>query len=165
MKIKKGFKIIIFPLIAIGGFFTGFLIRQPSINKLRKKVQLLQSDNQKLQNCLKKYQDSFDDLYLQYKGLKVLELKNKAEQKDKLKNNLVLQYGIKDYLELLFDVTKNERKLTNEECIFYKSFDGVIEGKNISDRNFEKIKEYVMSNHRKEINELKKCYLTNEKNN
>ncbi len=162
---KKGFKIIFFPLIAIGGFFGGFLIRQPGINKLRKQAQLLQSDNEKLQNCLKRHQDSFDNLYLQYKGLKVLELKNKAEYKGKLKNNLVLQYGIKDYLELLFDITKNERKLTNEECIFYKSFDGVIEGKKISDRNFEKIKEYVMSNHGKEINELKKCHLTDEKNN
>ena len=116
----------------------------------------------KLQNCLKKYQDSFDDLYLKYKGLKVLELKNTAEQKDKLKNNLVLQYGIEDYWELLLDATKNERKLTKEECIFYKSFDGVIEGKKICDRNFEEIKKYVMGNHEKEINELKKCYLTDD---
>ena len=98
---KKGFKIVFFPLIAIGGFFAGGLIRQPGINKLRKQVQLLQSDNKKLQKSIKRYQDSFDDLYLQYKGLKVLELKNKIEYKDKLKNNLVLQYGIKDYLELL----------------------------------------------------------------
>lgn len=57
----------------------------------------------------------------------------------------------------------NERKLTNEEFIFYKSFDVVIEGKNISDINFEKIKEYVMCNHGKEINELKKFYLTDER--
>jgi hypothetical protein len=161
---KKGFKIILFPLIAIAGLFTGFLIRQPGINKLRKQAQLLQSDNEKLQNCLKRHQDTFDDLYLQYKGLKVMELKNKAEYKDKLKNNLVLQYSIKDYLELLFDVTKNERKLTNEECIFYKAFDGVIEGKKINNRNFEIIKEYVISNHGKEINDLKKCYLDDEKN-
>ena len=161
---KKIIKILLFPLIALGGFFAGFLVRQPGINKLRKQAQLLQNDNEKLQNCLKKHQDSFDDLYLQYKGLKVLELKNKAEYKDKLKNNLVLQYGIKDYLELLYDVTKKERKLTNEECIFYNSFDGVIEGKNIGNRNFEKIKEYVMNNHEKEINELKKCYLTDEQN-
>ena len=35
-------------LIAIATFLTGFLIRQPKINKLKKQLELLQHDNKKL---------------------------------------------------------------------------------------------------------------------
>ena len=45
---KKIIKILLFPLIALGGFFAGFLVRQPGINKLRKQAQLLQNDNEEI---------------------------------------------------------------------------------------------------------------------
>lgn len=159
---KKFLKIIIVPLVAIASFFTGFFVRQPKINKLRKQIEIMQKQLDFIQNRMSEYQKNYDNLLIQYKGLKVLQLKKKAEYEGKLKDNLVLQYGMKDYLNLLFDVVKKDRKLTDEENIFYKSFDNVIEGKKVGKIAFENIKEYVMKKHKREINELKICDCTKE---
>ena len=52
------------------------------------------------------YQTSFDNLLLQYKGLKVMQLKKKAEMKGMLEENIVLHYGMKAYMNLLLNRVK-----------------------------------------------------------
>jgi len=154
---KKILSWIWIPFAAIAGFFLGFFVRQPKINKLKKQVLSLQKQLNSLQTKMIGYQESFDDLYIQYKGLKVLQLKKKAEYEGKLKDNLVLQYGMKAYLELLLDTVKKSRKLTDEEFAFYRAFDDVIEGKQVGKNSFSKIKEYVLSQYKHDINALKPC--------
>lgn len=145
------------PLATFFGVFVGFFIRQPKVNKLKKQIEALQKNLTSIQSMLESYQNAFDDLFIRYKGLKVLQLKQKAEYENKLKDNLILQYGMKDYLTLLFDTVKNSRKLELDEITFYKTFDNVIEGKQIDKKMFSKIKTYVMDNHKREINSLKQC--------
>jgi hypothetical protein len=40
--------ILIAIAVAIGSFLTGFLIRQPKLNKLKKQLETMQHDNQRL---------------------------------------------------------------------------------------------------------------------
>ena len=159
---KDILKKVLMILALIASFFAGFFVRQPSINKLKKQVKIMQKEMANLQNAMKGYQDVYSDLYVQYKKIKVIQIKQKAEMEGKLKDNLILQYGMKDYLNLLFDVVKKERKLSEKENVFYKSFDNVIEGKKVSNKAFENIKEYVLETHKKEINNLKICDCSKE---
>ena len=121
----------------------------------------LQKQLGNLQSKIIGYQNSFDSLYIQYKvqykGLKLLQLKKKAEYEGKLKDNLVLQYGMKAYLEMLLDTVKKSRKLTSEEFAFYRAFDDVIEGKQVGTNAFLKIKEYVLSKYKREVSTLTPC--------
>lgn len=57
-------------LIAIASFLTGFLIRQPKINKLKKQVELLQKDNRKLIEMITDKQQNYQELLIQHKALK-----------------------------------------------------------------------------------------------
>lgn len=143
--------------LVVGGFFIGVLVRQPRINKLKKQIKILQKQLAALQDKMIGYQEAFDALLIQYKGLKVLQLKKRAECEGKLKDNLILQYGMKDYLTLLFDIVKNGRKLSKEEIVFFESFENVIEGKEISEKTFMKIKEFVITRHKNEIAALEHC--------
>ena len=161
-KMNKIIKWLGYGLIGAGGIVTGLLARQPKINKLTKQVKTLQQQLSTLQEKMHAYQDSFDNLLIKYKGLKILQLKKKAEYHDKLKDNLMLQYGIKDYIIILFESSKNQRKLTNLEKVFYKSFDDVIEGKELGESTFANIKKYVLNNHENEITALKPCDYTYE---
>ena len=154
---KKILSWIWIPIAALAGFFIGFFVRQPKINKLKSQVISLQKQLGNLQNKMIGYQDSFDNLYIQYKGLKVLQLKKKAEYEGKLKDNLILQYGMKAYLEMLLDTVKKSRKLTAEEFAFYRAFDDVIEGKQVGTNAFLKIKEYVLSKYKREVSALTPC--------
>ncbi len=154
---KKVIGWLLLPLTLLIGFFTGFLVRQPKINKLKKQIETLQKQLSSLQDKMVGYQTSFDNLLLQYKGLKVMQLKKKAEMKGMLEENLVLQYGMKAYLNLLLNRVKNNKKLDEEELAFYKSFDNVIEGKKVSKNEFKTIKSYVISRYRTEIQSLANC--------
>ena len=96
-------------------------------------------------------QTSFNNLLLQHKGLKVRQLKKKAEMKCMLEENLVLQYDMKAYLNLLLNRVKNNKKLDEEKLAFYKAFDNVIEGEKVSTNELKTIKSYVISRYRIEI--------------
>lgn len=159
---KKLLNWIWIPLAAIGGLFAGMMIRQPKINKLKKQVLSLQKQLSNLQDRMVGYQESFDNLLLQYKGLKVLQLKKRAEMKGKLEENLVLQYGMKAYLSLLLEKIKNGKKMEKDELSFYKAFDDVIEGKSLSSNQLSVVKDYVMSKYRGQINSLVVCDCSNE---
>ena len=154
---NKVFKWLLLPFTLIAGVFAGIMIRQPKINKLKKAVSTLQKQLATLQDKMIGYQKSFDNLLLQYKGLKVMQLKKKADMKGKIEENLILQYGMKAYINLLLDGVKNGKKLENNELLFYKSFDNVIEGKKIWQKDLENIKSFVVSKYRGKIQSLMPC--------
>lgn len=154
---NKVFKWLLLPFTLLAGVFAGIMIRQPKINKLKKQVSTLQKQLSTLQDKMIGYQESFDNLLLQYKGLKVLQLKKKSEMKGQLEENLVLQYGMKAYINLLLERVKNGKKLEDNELSFYKSFDNVIEGKKIGHSDLETIKKYVLTKYRGQISSLVAC--------
>lgn len=146
--------------LMLGGVLTGFLIRQPKINKLKKQVELLQQDNRKLIAMITDKQQNYQELLIQLKALKALQFRKKSEVKEQLTENLVMQYAIKAYLSLLLKNGRYGQKLDNDEIVFFKSFEKVIDGNNLSTSDKVKIRNYIMKHHGSEIKQLKECEYT-----
>ena len=147
-------------LLAAGSFLFGFLIRQPKINKLKKQMELLQKDSSRLQELCQSQQDDFRNLLLQHKALKAFNFRKKANSKDKLQENLILQYAIRDYLELLVKRVKHEQELSKDEITFFNASENVIEGKKLTTNNKVKIRDFVLERHSTDIKGLQECDYT-----
>ena len=147
-------------LIALFGFLFGFLIRQPKINKLKKQIERLHDDIGRLQKLCQNQQDNFKNLLIQHKALKALSFRKKAASKEKLKENLILQYAIRDYLELLLKRVKCNQELSKVEIAFLKASEKIIDGKTLSTSDKVKIKDFTLNRHSTEINNLQECDYT-----
>ena len=143
--------------LMLGGFLTGFLIRQPKINKLKKQVELLQKDNRKLIEMITNKQQIYQELLIQHKALKALQFRKKSEIKEQMTENLVMQYAIRAYLTLLMKSGRYDKKLDKDEVVFFKAFEKVIDGKKLSTSDKVKIRDYIMEHHGHEIKQLKQC--------
>lgn len=146
--------------LMLGGFLTGFLIRQPKINKLKKQIELLQKDDRKLIEMINEMRQNYQELLVQHKALKALQYRKKLAIKEKITGNLVMQYAIKAYLTLLLKSGRYEQKLEKDEIVFFEAFEKVIDGKNISTSDKVKIRDYIMEHYGKEIKQLKECEYT-----
>lgn len=144
-------------LIAIFSFLTGFLIRQPKINKLKKQVELLQKDNRRLIEMITDKQQNYQELLVQHKALKALQFRKKSAIKEQITENLVMQYAIKAYLTLLLKNGRYEKPLEKDEIVFFKSFEKVIDGKKLSTSDKVKIRDYIMERNGREIKKLREC--------
>lgn len=147
-------------LATFAGFFACFLIMQPKVNKLKKQVAVLQENNAQLLARCNHLQEEFRELLVQHKALKALQFKKKADSKGRLQENLMMQYAIRDYLELLLKRVKTQQKFDNGEKTFYKAFEGVIEGAPLSGTDKAHVKEYVLAHHKGEIDALRECDFT-----
>ena len=144
-------------MAVIAGFFVGFFVRQPKINKLKSQIEHLQKELKKLEILRDKQNDTIKRLLIDYKSLKIFDFVKRSKAKENIKAELALQYGTKEYLQLLLDRVKNNREFSNEEMIFFSAFDSVIEGKKISNKDIDKIKAYIFNKYRKEIKGLIPC--------
>lgn len=154
---KKLVYAIIAALIAIGSFLTGFLIRQPKINKLKKQIEMLQQDNSKLLKLIDENRQNYQELLIQHKALKALQFRKKAALKEQLTESLVMQYAIKEYLSLLLKSGKYNNELEKHEIIFFNAFEKFIDGKKISTSDKVKIRDYITEKYKNEIKHLKEC--------
>lgn len=148
----------IIALIALlTGIVVGMLAMQPKINKLKKQVVSLQKNNAQLLARCDQLQTEFRELLVQHKALKALHFKKKADSKGRLQENLVMQYAIRDYLELLLKRVKTQQKFASNEKVFFKAFEGVIEGATLTGSDKAHVREYVLSHHKAEIDALREC--------
>lgn len=157
---KKLVYAIIAALIAIGSFLTGFLIRQPKINKLKKQIEMLQQDNSKLLNLIDESRQNYQELLIQHKALKALQFRKKSALKEQITETLVMQYAIKEYLMLLLKSGKYNNELEKSEIIFFNAFEKLIDGKKISTSDKVKIRDYITEKYKTEIKHLKECEYT-----
>lgn len=154
---KKLVYAIIAALIAIGSFLTGFLIRQPKINKLKKQIEMLQQDNSKLLNLIEESRQKYQELLIQHKALKALQFRKKSALKEHITETLVMQYAIKEYLTLLLKSGKYNNELEKSEIIFFNAFEKFIDGKKVSTSDKVKIRDYITEKYKTEIKHLKEC--------
>jgi len=157
---KKLSYLILGALLAIAAFLFGFLIRQPKIDKLKKQIKLLQKECIRLQELCQSQKDDFRNLLVQHKALKAFSFKKRAVSKDKLKESLILQYAIKDYLELLFKRVQYEQELSKDEIIFFNVSENLIEGKKLSVSDKIKIRDFIFERHSIAIKKLQECDYT-----
>lgn len=147
-------------LIAVGGILVGFFIRQPKINKLRKQIESLQKNNQRLLDIHEQQQSDFRKLLAQHKALKAHSLGKKKRSDKMLQENLELQYAELDYLELLLKRVKFEHKMSREEKSFFKAYEKVVNGKNISTSTMIIIRGFTRERHSDEIKNHQECDLS-----
>ena len=154
---KKILNWILWPLLAFFGFLIGLFARQPAINKLKKQVILLQQDNENLLNIIEANHQSFQELLVQHKALKAIQISKKTALKDQMVENLIMQYAVKEYLTLLLKCGKHGQKLEKDELVFFSAFEKVINGKTLSSSNKVNIKDYILSRHKANIKKLQEC--------
>ena len=150
----KTLSAIIAFLAAGVAFLIGFFVRQPKINKLKKQLKTLQNEIEKLENLRKDQNEEFKRLLLKYKALKIYQIKEKANSKEKITSVLIMQYGLEDYLKLLFKRAE-KNKLDKDDIKFLKAYDNVIEGKALSDTDKVVISSYIKSKHSADIEQMK----------
>lgn len=137
-------------------FLAGFFSRQPKINKLKKHIKYLQKEIKKLEELRENQNKTINNLLIEYKALKVYSFAKRLRKRDRIKSELVFQYGTKEYLQLLLDQNKKQ-KLTKDEVAFFYAFDSVIEGKQVSNKDQKIINAFIIKNHQKEIELLTPC--------
>lgn len=157
---KKAIYWIIGGLLSAGGFLLGFLIRQPQVNKLKKQIELLQKDNRRLIAKITCQQQDFQKLLVEHKALKALQFRKKAQSKEKLTENLVMQYAIREYLVLLLKCGRHGQQLEKAEIVFFHAFEKAINGKKLSTGDKVKIRDYIMDHHGADIIALRECEIT-----
>lgn len=101
-----------------------------------------------------KYHDDFQNTLLHLKSLKAINFIKRKNAKENATGILVFQYGMKDYLSLLLHRLKTGAKMETSEFRFFNTFDKVIEGRDISDIEKEKIREYIMARNKTQIENL-----------
>lgn len=157
---KKILYSLLAALIGIGAFLTGFWIRQPRVNKLKKQVDTLQKDNNRLISLCESKQNEYRELLVQHKALKALQFRKKAALQDKMTESISMQYAIIEYVSLLIKRVKHGQELSKEEVMFFNAFEKVIDGKANSTNDKVKILNYVKAQHGTEIKQLKECEFT-----
>ncbi|MBQ9979342.1 MAG: LapA family protein [Clostridia bacterium] len=148
---------ILLALFTFLGVIFGLLLMQPKINKLRKQVKNLQENTERLLELERKHNNDFANLLLQYKGLKALQIKKKTEMKEKMRETLVLEYGLKEYLDILYKRVKEKVELSQDEIKFYKSYDNVVEGNKLSRSDMEHIRKFIIDKYAINIDKLIEC--------
>ena len=98
-------------LIGLLVFIAGALIRQPQINKLNEQVKLLQKDNRRLLAVVNGHQQEYQNLLVEHKALKALQFRKKAKSKERVEENLTMQYAIRAYLVLLLKSGRHGQKM------------------------------------------------------
>lgn len=144
-------------LIGLFCFIAGALIRQPQINKLKEQVKLLQKDNRRLLALVNGQQQEYQNLLVEHKALKALQFRKKAKSKERLEENLTMQYAIRAYLVLLLKSGRHGQKMEKAEVVFFNAFEKVINGKKLSTSDKVKIRDYIMEHHKADIKALREC--------
>ena len=154
---KKALYWILGLLIGLFGFITGALIRQPHINRLKEQVKLLQKDNRRLLTLINDQRQEYQNLLVEHKALKALQFRKKAKSKERLEENLVMQYAIRAYLVLLIKSGRHGQKMEKSEIVFFNSFEKALNGKVLSASDKVIIRDYIMEHHRSDIKALREC--------
>ncbi len=144
-------------VLTIFAFFAGFFIRQPKVNKLKKQIELLQKNENILLEMNTKQKEDFKEIYIQLQMLKLHKYKEKAKCKESLKNNLIEQYSLKEYVELLLRRVKKEEKLEKAEIQFINAYSKRLDNQTISSKEMDNICNYITEKYGEEIKKLKEC--------
>lgn len=100
------------------------------------------------------------ELRIRYKQLKSIQFISKFSVKSDLRRKLIMQYGTKEYLELLIRLNNTGKVDSKKDVEFLDIFDRIIEGKTLSDKNRLLVRDYILSRHGHEIENLEECDAT-----
>ena len=102
-------------------------------------------------------QQEYQNLLVEHKALKALQFRKKAKSKERLEENLTMQYAIRAYLVLLLKSGRHGQKMEKAEVVFFNAFEKVVNGKKLSTSDKVKIRDYIMEHHKADIKALREC--------
>ena len=76
---------------------------------------------------------------------------------EKITENLIMQYALNSYMELLLKRVKYEQELTKSEIAFFNAFENFIDGRKLSTKDKTKIRNFILGRYSVEIKSLKEC--------
>lgn len=140
----------------VAGFFIGWFIRQPKINKLRKEKEVLINNNQRLGEFSEKVIRKYDDLKNRYNESGILNLKLKKKLKEELKYNLFIQYCLYEFNRCIDERLNSGAELTKDELVFLNRMKKILKKEDYltNEDSFIKVQSYVFNKYGNKINKL-----------
>ena len=154
--------ILVGGLAGSGGFIAGFLSRQPEINRLHKQVKQLQDENSALRKMLDEQKEKIEEQQNELRAYKFFNYIKKRQKKMALRRELIIQYAMKEYLEILIEKDANRKnkdyKLSEEKEKFFDLMDKYIDNGDKGDDDKEEklfLDQYVWDKYKEEIKSCK----------
>ena len=113
-----------------------------------------------MQKIIQSQQNAYRNLFVHHNAIKAINFKKKADSNDKLRENLILQYAIKDYIELIMKRVRHGQELSKDEIAFLSASEKVFEGKKLSTSDMVKIRDFILHRHSTDIKGLRECDYT-----
>lgn len=143
-------------LLALGGgAVIGYLARQPEINRLKKQIQLLQKENERLRSCIDAQNRTILEYKVRYNALKAWQFSEKRKVGSSARSRVMQQCCLMEYLEI--SITKVQGKeLSEEMLVFYNIYELMLSGKEntLTVNEFRVLKNYIYCRYRSEIETL-----------
>lgn len=134
-----------------------FAHRQPSRKKLERLAKGLSRDVDDLEKRFARLSGEVASLTVQYGETGRYRLLKRSRTKADLRRDLVLVYGLVDFVDMLFDRMENGTKLSREEVEFFGEYNSFLKRESLTDRQLERIEQVVRSRHGKELSSLASC--------
>jgi hypothetical protein len=129
--------IILGVLGALGAFILGVLARQPEVNRLKKQVKNLQELSKRGQITITELDRQVDEIHKRYEAFKVWAYMDK-------KRELFLISCFCKEIIVLSKINKYKHPTSNEEKLFLKNCNTVIDGDQVSKEIMDNIGNYLI---------------------
>ena len=137
-----------------------FTHRQPSEKKLERLAKGLSRNVDGLERRFARLSREIVSLTERYRDTSRHRLLKRGKIKAALHRNLVLKYGLVDFVDILFDRMEYGTELLREEVEFFGEYSSYLKRRNLTDKQLERIEQVVASRHDKELSRLANCDTT-----
>lgn len=138
---------------AAGGIIAGALLRQPEINRLKKQIEILQTEMKKLQALLAEQNRQIAELKVRYNVIKGYNFLLRKKFEGNIKGHIIHQYAFHEYVSLSKLKIKGV-ELNDKTQGFFKRYDKLIMGENLNFKEFIYMKKYLLSKYKLQIDQL-----------
>lgn len=149
------------PLVAVlsasGGTILGCVIRQPEINKLKRQIKALQKDNSEIKKLMIQQQEALQKLTAEYAKLKLFQWTAKKKMNESIRGEILLGYLYKEYVDLLGKAIHSGGNdgFSEEEKQFFELTTRLVEGKELTEKECDALKGYILFKYKREIRKKK----------
>jgi hypothetical protein len=147
------------PLIPIGiaagvGLIAGLLGRQPEVNRLKRQVQLLQEEIERLSLIIEEQNRQIGELKLRFSALKGYAFVEKMKTECDVRGIILHQCAYREWMELTFSQA-HEKVATQEELRFYNLYEALLRGAEVDKRQVAEIRDYIYKRYEYELKQMK----------
>lgn len=138
---------------AVGGFATGFVARQPHINRLRAQVATLQKEIERLQVLLEEQDRQIQEMRRRYQALKAWQFTEKAKQGLQTRGAVIQQWALYEYIHLLY-IQAQEVAVSDREKAFFDTYERLLGSGEYQVEDLISVKSYIEEKYQDEVRAL-----------